>query len=313
MPKPEGFKAHIRLAWDSFWESISATKLGNHLLGELPSAMKRAPILFIICVAAIAILFSKGCDKNSQITSLKSDKDYFQSQLTTAFQTNSALIQSYQLQFSTLNATIQDKQAHVSELIQERDKAQLSAQDAQNALASWIMLAKSGNTNTPLTERLDSLTEGLEENTKSLTNMLGASVSIIPKFDVSINGQKIPNSSFPYSIINLKRAREIFLTATNMGDVTVDRLTVYFGANLDQTNISSAGWDLSVEGAGLLGYLHSWKITAQDILGGGDIFNVSTLTISTNYTLPFFEGLVVVQSPYSKKQIYPVIFIFNNQ
>jgi hypothetical protein len=114
MSKPEGFKAHVRLAWDSFWESISATKLGNHLLGELPSAMKRAPILFLICIAAIVILFSKGCDKNSQITSLKGDKDYFQRQLTTAFQTNSALIQSYQLQFQSLSGNLQDKQARIS-------------------------------------------------------------------------------------------------------------------------------------------------------------------------------------------------------
>jgi len=51
--KPKGFKEHCRLVWDSFWEFANLQKLGNHLLGEIPTAMKRAPILFILCLAIL--------------------------------------------------------------------------------------------------------------------------------------------------------------------------------------------------------------------------------------------------------------------
>lgn len=299
----------VRLFWDSAFEMCNATRLGNHLWGEIPSAVKLSPIIFVICLVVISVLFSKGCDKDSQISTLKSDKDYFQRQLTTTFQTNSSLIQSYQLQFSTLSGDIREKEGQISGLIQERDKAQLESQNDKNALAAWIMLAKSENTNTPLTERLDLLAQGVEENTKSLTNVFGASISLTPKFDVSINGEKIPNGSLPYSVINLKNSRSILISIANSGDVAVDKLTTTFGANLDRTNLTASGWDLYPPGTGLLGLQSSWKIIAQDVLGSGDSFNENSLLISTNYNSPAFLAKLAVTSPNSKRQQYVIIFI----
>jgi hypothetical protein len=146
--KPKGFKEHCKLAWDSFWEFANLPKLGNHLLGEIPAAMKRAPILFIICFAVISLLFSKGCDKSSQISGLKDDKnalikdkEFLQQSFTATGQSNANFQSSYQLEVQKLNEKSQEQAAIITQLIQARDKAQIEQQNAENALASWIYIS----------------------------------------------------------------------------------------------------------------------------------------------------------------------------
>ncbi|HEX7471215.1 MAG TPA: hypothetical protein VF437_10865, partial [Verrucomicrobiae bacterium] len=138
--KPQGSKQQIKVLWDSILEFFNLTKIGNHLLGEARIAVTKALILFLLCLGVIALLISKGCDKSAQIVRLDNDKDglrkdkeFLQQSLTITAQSNSVLLANYQFQAQILNQKIQDDEQRISRLIQERDKAQIEAQNAQNA------------------------------------------------------------------------------------------------------------------------------------------------------------------------------------
>jgi hypothetical protein len=312
---PKGFKQHARLVWDSFWELLGRSTLGKHLWGEIPSAVKHSTFLFVSCIFAIAILYSKGCEKDSQITTLKSDKEFFQRSLTTAFQTNSSLIQSYQLQFATLTGKIQERDTRISELIQERDKAQIESQNDKNALASWIILAKSSNTNTPLTERLDILTGWVEANTKSLTNALSSIGPSMPEFELYVNGILITNDN----VISLKESRQLQLKVFNKTQATAEQLSVGFLAPfaLATSNVIASTWELSPGATGFEnGHMtdkvavNCWIWTANKSLGGFSGYNVNTIEISTNYPAQTYPVLPVKFYVYSNRSKYQAFVLF---
>jgi len=310
---------YVRLVWDSIWEPIGLTKLGNHLWGEVPFAVKLSPVLFVVCLVVITVLFSKGCDKNSQIKELKKDKEFLQNSFMTTGQSNAALVGNYQLEVQKLNEKNHEKDNSILQLIQERDKAQIESQNDKNALASWIVLAKSSNTNTPLTERLDFLAGWVEANTRSLTNALSGLNLERPEFDLYVNDILITNGA----IISLKESRKIQLRVVNTTQTTAEQLSIDFLAPfaLDKTNVIVGNeWQIQPPVTAIKNGLwttntvgNNWRWIADKSVAGMAGFYPQTFEISTNFPSQKYSVIQVTFNIYSngsKKQTFSLALTF---
>ena len=234
----------------------------------------------------------------------------------------SYVIQSNSISVLTLNQRLREKEDENQKLTTERDKAQVETEIAKNAVASWMAVAQSCNTNTPLTERLDILTSWVAKNTDSLTNMLGVSADNGNTFTLMINGRDIPNISLGKDVdfanmptISLSKERGVFIQVHNKKDFEIDRLTVDISAPLASTNLNIGGtWEGPVfQGADNLGDWNMWSIIDKSPLGGLGTFNTTTFNISTN--LQFVANTVIparitINAIGRKIQFYVVKFVF---
>lgn len=327
----------LELAWDSVFEFFSLTKFGNHLKGEILDIKNKAPILFASMLLVICFLAWKGCEKDSHISrletenkELKKTSDENIKTLNMAIGNLSSVIQSNSTSVQTLSRQLQEKEAENQRLIAERDKAQEEAEIAKNAVAGWMAVAQSCNTNTPLTERLDILTKWVAKNTESLTNvfdetlnksnLLSVFESDRPTFKLIINGSKMVTNG---SIISIKENRKLFLSVQNMSSVTAEQLTVglYCTSCLTPTNlICGNSWTelphltqnmtngdvMDATGKG-----HYWHWKATDSLGGGGGgYDIDALEISTNMTCPVVDVRFDVFANRSKIQTFDVTLKF---
>ena len=111
----------------------------------------------------------------------------------------SSIAQKDTLEIQKSNQKSIDRDAEIQKLTAERDKAQIEAENAKNAVASWMVLAQSLNTNTPLTERIDTLTRWVAMNTESLTNVFGSLKKSTNNFSLRVRLKKEIGGDFAKS------------------------------------------------------------------------------------------------------------------
>jgi hypothetical protein len=332
-PIKKGNWQKLELAWDSLFEFFSLTKFGNTLKGEILKIKNQAPILTCSMLLAICFLAWRGCDKDSHISKLefvnresaRLSDDTIKSQnitignLSSVIQSNSASVQ-------TLNQQLRDKESENQKLFAEKNKAEEEAEIANNAVASWQLLAKSGNTNTPLTERLDSLIKGVAKNTESLSQAFGGSVNTSnllaaiesdkPSFELYINNTLVTNGS----VVSLKDTRRLQLAVKNISPVTADNLSIDFGvpSGVEPTNvIYDDSWRAEppnrIVTNGMIAtnvWGHHWSWRADSNFGSDTFYGVNYLEFSTNITFSVIQTQFYVYAVRSTRQTYKITFTF---
>lgn len=183
-PIKKGFWQKVELLWDSAFEWLGQSKIGDHLKSEVTEVKTKAPVLTIIVILTMGWLCYGSYKKTDMLEGLEtanknleennSDNERRQkttiANLASSIQVNNGTVQM-------LNLKLEEKNADIQKLTSERNSAQNEALVQRHAVASWQLLAQSGNTNTPLTERLDSLIVGLTKNTESITNVYEAVIN----------------------------------------------------------------------------------------------------------------------------------------
>jgi len=123
---PRRRKGKIRVVWDAAFESVGQSKLGDHIWWEVPSAVKKSPFIFLICLGAILLFYSKGRDKSERIADLRKDKSFLQ---------QSIIIE--QQRIAGKDDKLRESDRRILELIQERNKADSDAKVAEQETISW--------------------------------------------------------------------------------------------------------------------------------------------------------------------------------
>lgn len=304
--RPSRRKRKIRDGWDAIWEAVGLSKLGDHLWLEIPHAITKSPFLLCALLIWIIVLFTKGHYRNEDVSRLESDKIFLQQSLSTNLQTT----ENYRLELQKSFGKVTEKDIELSRLIMERDKQQLEAQGAKNALAQWMILAQSGNTNTPLTERMDLLTKSLTENEQAFSKAVSDLMAEEPSFTVSVNGSEL----VPNTAVLLPKTREIFIQAKNIGGDTAERLSIHFGSPLSRTNlVIGPQWEHGAIISRPVPPFTNWTtfgIECSSPVASGYSFSAESFSVSTNWQQPFFQGQIDVFSVGSKKQTFVQVFVF---
>lgn len=303
-----------------FWRFIEELHFGKLFRDFLISEKKglREGWAVILIAASITAYFGYEHGTHSSDDTVKTLNSTISNQAS-VIQQNASLVQS-------LTQKVQDKDAEVQKLTTERDKAQVESQIAKNAVAAWMAVAQSCNTNTPLTERLDILTTWVAKNTDSLTNILGVTASSDNTFAITINGQEIKpankvkgffvTESFSNpTIVKLSNSGDVFIRVQNSIDTEVDKLNVVFIAPLETTNVNMSGtWGTALpQWSDNIGKWNSWKITADSPQVGFGYFNVTTFNISnisTNLKTNGVPAIIYVDGLGRRQQRFFVIFVF---
>ena len=145
-----------------------------------------------------------------------------------------------------------------------------------------------------------------------------------PKFDLYINNTLITNNAS----VSLKPSRIIDIKIKNTSTITADGTVMYFHAPLafDPTNLICAGWtiepkDFSTINGKLteipIGNEWEWEASSSiagkpsgDIFNFGLLYNVASLEISTNFTLPAMQVAFQIHALNSRFQAYLVTLDF---
>jgi hypothetical protein len=278
---------------------------------EVPSALQFSPILFVLLFILIVALFSRGCDKSTQIQNLTNDKQFLQSSFTTTGQSNASLIGNYQLEVQRLNETTREKDNRIFQISQERDKAQVEALEAQHSLAQWMLLANSSTTNTPLVNSLKTLSDALTSSSRAM-DLYNQLASNSPNFHVSVNGTEITNN---FMSIVLGTNRQIYIRPITKGHMTAVHPVISFLVpdSLDASNIvAGKDWVLKPLKARNEGQMfNTWEIRADESMPYNTEFHASALTLSTNVQYPFIQTAIEVFSDTSFKQHFTITILLN--
>jgi hypothetical protein len=316
-PEEEFEESEFLKSAKRWWKSIKGFLFDDAKKGLRKRCLQLLPIILI--PSGIAYEWAKHSDDDTSKTQIATIAG-----LTSANANLSSVIQTNSITVQNQSQKIQDLQFQLSNMIADRNKEQVLADSAQNALASWIMLAKSSNTNTPLTERLDMLTKWVERNVDLLTNSTYGSESISnllstiesekPKLHLYCNNQLLTNGS----IINLKVNREIKLKVVNESEMSTDGLMVAFRAPdaIGITNVNGDFWQpegnaIGIDDSGLHdANFHNWLWFSDGMMPGRSVRPVNGLNISTNMSLPSFYCSFKLSANRAMGQRYLVEMVF---
>ena len=242
----------------------------------------QAPFLFSAITIFALFQFYGGCQKQTRISELESDNKTLLTSFTTTGQSNVALIANYQLQ-------VQTQGNRILELIQERDTATSRQKQAELSESAWKLLVKSGDTNTPLTKRLDMVVGGL-------SNLVSYGL-VEREFVVNINGLDVTNTS----AVSISSERRVQLLVRTENGIAAGRLTIQcYSHQIEPTNIVAHGWIfgsiLHKDGPNLRTFdeQSGWLIESE--YANAPNLRPPPFTISTNYTRPYLEFRVTVFS-----------------
>lgn len=171
-----------------------------------------------------------------------------------------------------LNDKIDQLKSEKSDLIRQRDKSDLQAQNDRNALAPWMELAKSRFAD-----------ENPSNSLALLFEHVIAMESRAPKFEVFLNRQPIINDQ---TTVPLATNREVDLKVKNNGEETAAGLEVSITTPLNETNVLCQGWiktagDIEVGGETIEG-VNNWRMVADHGIAFGDGFPLPAFKIETN-------------------------------
>ncbi len=278
----------LRTAWDCSFQYLHQPKLGNHLWREIPFAIRHCLVLFGCFIVLVVILLWRGCDKDSQISGLAKYNQFLQMSFTTTGQSNAALLGSYLLDVHRLNGLNQEESNKILQLTQERDKAQLEAKTDRDSLAAWMILANSQNTNTPLTVRMDLISQQLT-TLASHTNIDSEVVNL----DLFVNESPVLPAPRRTQVF-LGQSRTIQCRVGNTGTLPAKDMTLDVYIPLDLTNLIFTGWQPnalsrdSITHREIIGLNHL-RVKAADLIGNGISFTTPPISISTNVASPRFS------------------------
>jgi hypothetical protein len=296
--KTHWLRQDVRFGWDSFLEFFHVRQLGTRLLQEAWDAIKYSRIIFALLLILTALSLSGGRAKNARIAKLEEEQTQMNGHLTrlvqsfvATSQSNAALVANYQDQIQTLSTKFEETKSAMSELVRERDKAQLESQNDKNAIAAWIMLAKSANTNTPLTERLDSLTGSL---TNLLSGLSAQNSALSIKIDdvAQTNVDHTPGAVVPASRFMLQKSNEFSISAENRSAIAAQHISISFFAVIDPTNLMASGWQQQVPS----GPRSHWYIVAEHSIGQFEAFQAPPMKVSTNFQEPFLRAVITAHA-----------------
>ena len=240
----------------------------------------------------------------------------------------SSAIQSNLTSALTLNGQLREKDSEIQKIIGEKNKAEINENIAKSAAATWQLLAQSGNTNTPLTERLDSLINGVAKNTESLSSAFGGSIissnllaaleSDKPYFELFINNHSVTNGS----IVSIKDSRELDLKVHNLSTITADGLTIDLSTltTIGFTNVIYGDFWRQQPANGLLmsglistaevGNHWSWYDNETPHIPGNVTRSINYFRISTNMPFPIVPITIELSAARSKLQTYHIFVTF---
>jgi hypothetical protein len=307
-PTPIAKKTNWRALWDIFCESAKIKALGAQLWEEKWFAVWfaiKAPISSLLVIFALVFLIWRGCEKDGNINALQVDKiklqDYV-AHLQNASATNNGVFEHYRLENASLSRELAKLNRELITATQERDQARLLEQSAKSSLGQWILLANSGNTNTPLTERLDILASRISDIPKALNDAVTEFIEEKPRFEVSVNGAILTSHGF----VQTDKARALNIVARNIGRTSADRMGIDFFGIIESTNvIPSLGWATGVRRFVEQTNIIVWSSICEYPIPPGSSLTAPLISISTNFTKRSIDARIDVYSSTSGKMAIP--------
>jgi len=201
-------------------------------------------------------------------------------------------------EIQTLETSNRSLRQELSELRAERDKYELKI----------TILEKSANlpvqSNSPPDKRFEILLERVETLVKALPPD--------PQFELLINNTAVPEGA----VILLDKSRTFKIGVRNLSEITAENVTVRFGGQLNVTNVTAGDWVAKGESGTIENQEFKpsgfpiWTSKSQDSLPGGQFWTAWPITISTNWSQPFFTSTIFVHSDRSKAYTRHLVFVF---
>ena len=179
----------------------------------------------------------------------------------------------------------------------------------QEMLAPFEAYALAKYTNAPIDERLELYGQTLSV----ITNELAGDRPIL---HLEINGAKCGNYESPklgtilqYTPTLVNTNRRIALYIVNDSEVTAEKTSIDFIADIDPTNVLADQWLLEPKSAN--GWNH-WHLVATDSYGDVQGWYPQAIIISQHFNQPFLMTQFSIHADRSKTWVYPVSFKFQN-
>jgi len=182
-----------------------------------------------------------------------------------------------------------------SDLKRDRDKFELKL----------TILEKGANlpvqTNSPLDKRLDLLLETLVK-----------ALPPDPQFELLFNAAIAKNNT----VIQLDKSRTFRIGVLNLSEITAENLTVRFSGQLKETNVTTKDWIAVGESGSFENQelkpsgFPVWTTKFRDSLAGRETWQTWPITVSTNWSQPYFGSTIFIHSDRSKAHAFNVVFVF---